>query len=206
MKKPWSVTTTVRNPGRLRDFLVVLRELENSEWNHENQMKYQVLLIQNRLYGYKKPQFYNNLSQDKVDLIDDYSKEISFEAAEEIFNEKDYEDPPMRGRQSLNPLKKLGFVSIESGAVVITDLGRLFLKDDFRDNLGEIFLRSFLKMADTESRQPGLSEKRKLRYKTVHWNTPPDKRGQSKGNKRRKQPEGNQQKGIFRFRPDFGAP
>lgn len=145
MKKPWSVTTTVRNPGRLRDFLVVLRELENSEWNHENQMKYQVLLIQNRLYGYKKPQFYNNLSQDKVDLIDDYSKEISFEAAGEIFNEKDYEDPPMRGRQSLNPLKKLGFVSIENGAVVITDLGRLFLKDDFRDNLGEIFLRSFLK-------------------------------------------------------------
>ena len=78
-------------------------------------------------------------------MIDDYSKEISFETAEKIFNEKNYKDPPMRGRQSLNPLKKLGFVSIENGRVTITDLGRLFLGDDFRDNLGEVFLRSFLK-------------------------------------------------------------
>lgn len=110
MKKPWSVTTTVRNPGRLRDFLVVLRQLENSDWNHENQKKYQVLLIQNRLYGYENPQFYNNLSQDEVDLIDDYSKEISFETAEKIFNEKDYKDPPMRGRQSLNRSLKSGVI------------------------------------------------------------------------------------------------
>ena len=108
MRKPWSVTTTVRNPGRLRDFLGVLLQLENSDWNHENQKKYQVLLIQNRLYGYENPQFYNNLSQDEVDLIDDYSKEISFETAEKIFNEKNYEDPPMRGPyKNRHPLRSL---------------------------------------------------------------------------------------------------
>lgn len=145
MKKPWSVTTTVRNPNRLRDFLVVLQELENLEWNRKNQKKYQILLIQNRLYGYGKQQFYNGLSDSQIDLIDNSSKEISFEQAEEIFNMKKYEDPPMRGRQSLNPLKKFGFATIKNGKIFITDLGKLFLKDDFKDSLGEIFLRSFLK-------------------------------------------------------------
>src|SRR3989338_9615918 len=143
MKKPWSITTTLRNPERLRNFLVVLQEIENFEWNLENQKKYQILLIKNRVYGYGSRQFYNGLSEDQISLIDDQSKEISFEEAEAIFNAKNYEDPSMRGRQSLNPLKKFGFVSIKGGKIFITDLGRLFLKEDF--DLGEIFLRSFLK-------------------------------------------------------------
>ncbi|MFN3467958.1 MAG: hypothetical protein ACK4WF_09710, partial [Candidatus Brocadiales bacterium] len=50
MKKPWSISTTVRNPERLRDFLMVLRKLEDEEFNRENQIKYQVLLIQEKLY------------------------------------------------------------------------------------------------------------------------------------------------------------
>ena len=145
MKKPWSVTTTVRNPDRLRDFLAVLEKLEGSEWSHENQKKYQILLIQNRVYGYGKQQFYNGLQDKQVDLIDDSSKEISFGQAAEIFNAKNYKDPSMRGRQSLNPLKKFGFVAIRHRKIFITDLGRLFLQDDFKENLGEIFLKSFLK-------------------------------------------------------------
>ena len=144
-KKPWSVTTTVRNPDRLRGFLAVLQELEGSDWNHENQKKYQILLIQSRLYGYGKQQFYNGLTDEQIELIDNPSTEISFEQAEEIFDEKNYEDPPMRGRQSLNPLKKFGFAVIKNRKIFITDLGRLFLQDDFKDNLGEIFLKSFLK-------------------------------------------------------------
>lgn len=143
MKKPWSITTTLRNPERLRNFLVVLQQLKNSEWNLGNQKKYQILLIQNRVYGYGSRQFYNGLSQDQIDLIDDASKEISFEKAEEIFDAKNYEDPAMRGRQSINPLKKIGLVGIKDGKVHITDLGKLFLKDSF--DFGEIFFRSFLK-------------------------------------------------------------
>lgn len=143
MKKPWSITTTLRNPERFRNFLLVLRQLEGSEWNLENQKKYQILLIQNRIYGYGSRQFYNRLPQEKVDLIDNQSKEIAFEEAEEIFNAKNYEDPAMRGRQSISPLKKIGLVSIKDGKVFITDLGKLFLKDDF--DFGEIFFRSFLK-------------------------------------------------------------
>ena len=143
MKKPWSITTTLRNPERLRNFLIVLQKLKNLEWTSENQKKYQILLIQNRVYGFGNPQFYSSLSQEQINLIDDSSKEISFEQAETIFNEKNYEDPAMRGRQSINPLKKFGFVAIKNNKIKITDLGKLFLKDDF--DFEEIFFRSFLK-------------------------------------------------------------
>lgn len=143
MKKPWSITTTLRNPERLRDFLVVLQQLENLEWDLENQKKYQILLIQNRVYGYGSSQFYNGLSQNQITLIDDVTQEISFEKAEEIFNAKNYEDPAMRGRQSINPLKKIGLVAIKDSKLIITELGKLFLKDDF--DFEEIFFRSFLK-------------------------------------------------------------
>ncbi|PIU25106.1 MAG: hypothetical protein COZ07_02710 [Candidatus Infernicultor aquiphilus] len=122
MKKPWSITTTVRNPERLRNFLIVSKQLENYKWNSENQRKYQILLIKDRVYGYGKSQFYNGLSQEQIDLIDDQKKEISFEQAEEIFNAKNYKDPAMRGRQSINPLKKFGFVVIKDKKIFITSV------------------------------------------------------------------------------------
>lgn len=143
MKKPWSITTTLRNPERLRSFLVVLKQLEGESWNLENQRKFQVLLIKERVYGYGSTQFYNGLAKEQIDLIDDQTKEISFEKAEEIFNAKNYEDPAMRGRQSINPLKKIGLVVIKNEKIFITSLGKLFLQDDF--DLGEIFFRSFIK-------------------------------------------------------------
>ena len=143
MKKPWSITTTLRNPERLRGFLGVLSHLEGMDWNFENQEKFQILLIQSRLYGYGNTQFYNTLSKKQVKLLDDFSKDVPFEEAEKIFLRKQYEDPAMRGRQSINPLRKLGFVAIRDGKVCVTDLGKLFLQDDF--DLGEVFLRSFLK-------------------------------------------------------------
>lgn len=143
MKKPWSITTTLRNPERLRSFLIVLKQLEGENWNLENQRKFQILLIKERVYGYGSTQFYNGLAKKQIDLIDDQTKEISFEKAEEIFNAKNYEDPAMRGRQSINPLKKIGLVVIKDEKIFITSLGKLFLQDDF--DLGEIFFRSFIK-------------------------------------------------------------
>ena len=143
MKKLWSITTTLRNPERLRDFLFVLKQLENLEWNFENQKKYQILLIQNRVYGYGNSQFYKDLSQDQINVLNDLTKEISFEQAEEIFIVKDYEDPAMRGRQSINSLKKTGLVAVVDRKVKLTELGELFLKDNF--DFEEIFFRYFLK-------------------------------------------------------------
>lgn len=143
MKKPWSITTTLREPGRLRDFLIVLKNIEGEEWNNKNQENYQILLIKNRVYGYGSTQFYNGLPKKFVDLMDNLNKKISFDEAKEIFKLKDYEAPAMRGRQSINPLKKLGIVSIKNNKIFITDLGKLLLRDDY--DLGEMFFRSFMK-------------------------------------------------------------
>lgn len=143
MKIPWSITTTLRNPERLRDFLIVLKQLENCKWDLEHQRKYQILLIKERVYGFGSSQFYNGLSQKQINLIDNRQNPISYAQAEDIFDTKNYEDPAMRGRQSINPLKKFGFVVIKNEKITITSLGNLFLNDDF--DLGEIFFRSFIK-------------------------------------------------------------
>ena len=137
MKKPWSISTTVRNPERLRDFLGVLKILEGEFFNLENQIKYQIILIQNKVY---KP---TNLTKKQKEYFDDIEKEMPFSAAKEIFNAKNYNDPPHRGRQSFNPLKKFGFATIIDGKVRITELGNHFLGKDY--DMGEIFFRSFLK-------------------------------------------------------------
>lgn len=141
MKKiPWSMSTTVRNPERLIDFLKVLKQLEGLDFKTDNQIKYQVLLIKERLYRPTEiPSVYKF-------LIDDPTKEISYEVAKNIFEHQDYEDPPMRGRQSVNPLNKLGFSIAKdtAGTVKITDLGNLFLSPD--SDIGCIFFKSLLKL------------------------------------------------------------
>ena len=110
MMKLWSISTTVRNPERLRDFLQVLKQLEGQEFTPENQVKYQILLIRAKVYRpVGLPRIYENL----FDNPDPDS--ISYEKAKEIFNYKRYEDPPMRGRQSVNPLNKLGFSVARAG-------------------------------------------------------------------------------------------
>lgn len=143
MKKPWSITTTLRNPERFEDFLTVIKEIDGQEWNEDTQLKFQILLIKNRKYGFGEALFYKGLTKEQVDLIDDISKDISFEQAKEIFETKNYKDPDMRGRQSMNPLKKLGLVSIVDNKVVINNLVSLLLNKEI--DLGELLFRSFLK-------------------------------------------------------------
>jgi hypothetical protein len=143
MQKPWSITTTVRNPERMRSFLKVLQTFEGQEWTLENQENYQIALIQNRLYGYGNQQFYNNLPLDKITVLEDLKHEISFEEAKAIFKLKGYEDPAMRGRQSLKPLKKFGFVVFKEKVLFISQLGKYFLTENY--DLGEVVFRMFLK-------------------------------------------------------------
>ena len=140
MRRPWSISTTVRNPERLRAFLRVLKKLEGEPFNKENQIKYQELLIQERLYT---P---TSLPPKYRSYYENPSKDMPFEIAEEIFMLKKYKDPAMRGRQSVNPLNKLGFAIARetSGPVKITTLGNLFLNSDY--DIGEIFFKSLLKL------------------------------------------------------------
>ena len=141
--RPWSISTTVRNPNRIKEFLSVLAKIEGEPWNEATQVHYQVLLIKERLYGYGQPQFYRDLSRNQRDIIDDRSQEIPLQVATQVFQWKNYEDPAMRGRQSINPLKKFGLAAVDSGKVEITPLGHQLLRPD--GDIGEVLLRCFLK-------------------------------------------------------------
>jgi hypothetical protein len=140
MKKPWSISTTVRNPERLRDFLIVLKQLEGHPFDKENQTRYQVLLIKERIY---KP---FNIPLKFRKYYENPEMEIPYKVAEEIFYSQNYKDPPMRGRQSVNPLNKLGFSIAREGvgSIIITDLGHKFLSGNY--DIGFIFFKSLLKL------------------------------------------------------------
>ena len=139
MRRPWSLSTTVRNPERLRGFLRVLKELEGEPFDSRNQMLYQVRLIQARLY---RP---TDLTPEQERLFDDPDADISLELARTIFESQGYEDPAMRGRTSVAPLVKMGFCVARQAdpPIQITPLGEQFLAED--GDWGEIFFRYFLK-------------------------------------------------------------
>lgn len=143
MLKAWSISTTVRNPERLRDFLVALQPLIGKEWNNENQKNYQKLLIKNRLYGFGNQQFYNGLPREIIELVNNIDNEIDEAVVDRIVGIKNYKDFAMRGRQSLNPLTKFGFVFIDGGVLKITELGRKLIASE-KDS-GDVFLKSFIK-------------------------------------------------------------
>jgi len=140
MRKPWSISTTVRNPERLRNFLRVLKSLEDQPFDNENQIRFQTLLIQNKLY---KP---TNLPSQYLVLFSNPESEITFDVAQEIFDLQNYNDPPMRGRQSANPLNKLGFSIARNNydVIRITELGNKFLEENY--DIGYVFFKSLLKL------------------------------------------------------------
>ena len=139
MTLPWSITTTVRNPLRNREFLKTLTEFEGKEFNEEIQIKFQIRLIEKRLY---KP---NKIPPDCQSLMASNSI-IDYQNAKKIFDYNQYEDPPMRGRQSANPLNKLGFAVARKNfdKIIITPLGKKFIKEDF--DINYIFLKSLIKL------------------------------------------------------------
>ncbi|WAM31550.1 AlwI family type II restriction endonuclease [Caldicellulosiruptor naganoensis] len=141
MRKPWSISTTVRNPERLRGFLQVLSEFEGMNFDENVQIQYQIRLIQYKLY---RPM---NLPEDiKREFDDPAIKKIDYKKAKKIFDLQNYEDPSMRGRQSVNPLNKLGFAIAKKslGKIRITELGRKFL--DENNDISEILFKSLLKL------------------------------------------------------------
>lgn len=138
--KLWSISTTVRNPERIRNFLKVLKLLEGQPFNSDNQEKYQILLIQHKFY------FPTNIPTKFQKYYDNPELPMPFKDAKEIFYYQKYKDPAMRGRQSVNPLNKLGFsIAREKyGNVIITELGKRFIKEGY--DIGYIFFKSLLKL------------------------------------------------------------
>ncbi|MCX5633701.1 MAG: AlwI family type II restriction endonuclease [Phycisphaerae bacterium] len=150
----WSMSTTVRNPERLVPFLRVLKKLEDVNFTKDTQMKYQILLIKERVY---KP---TDIPQQYKTLFDDITQVIPYDIAKEVFEYQNYVDPDMRGRQSVNPLNKLGFsiAKEKMGSVKITDLGNLFISPDA--NIGHIFFKSLLKLQFPNPISSDFSEKK----------------------------------------------
>ncbi|MBU1854369.1 MAG: AlwI family type II restriction endonuclease [Nanoarchaeota archaeon] len=158
MKKPWSISTTVRNPDRIRGFLDVAKDFEGVEFNEEQQIKFQISLIMRKLY---KPM---NLDEKMLKYYDSPS-DMTYKQAEEIFNfmrKKSKEldkDPGLRGRVSIAPLSKMGLLVSKKtvSKMYLTNFGKKFLKDDF--DVGEIFLEYFFKWTLPNPDNKDFSEK-----------------------------------------------
>jgi hypothetical protein len=141
--KLWSVSTTVRNPERIRSFLKVLKELKGEVWNKDVQKRYQVLLLQRKVYGINSSEFEKTLSKKHFDWL--YADAFTYEQAEATLDAKNYKGGgDMRGRQSFNPLEKMGLAYIDvEKKIRITTFGESFLSENY--DLGDIFFHSFLK-------------------------------------------------------------
>lgn len=144
-KKVWSISTTVREPDRTRNFLKTLKELEWEEWDKESQAKFQKLLIKNRYYWFWETQFLNWLTNELKEKIENINYDLSFQDIEEILNIKNYEWwAEMRWRNSRKPLEKLWLTYLDNNKnIVISSLWNYLLQDDY--DLSELMFKSFLK-------------------------------------------------------------
>ena len=141
----WSMTTTIREAERIPAFLKTAKEIENEEWNTDTQIKFQILLIKNREYlNTDSTQTFNGLSENQINLLKDKTINMTYEQAEDIFNTKNYSDPPMRGRQSMSPLEKLGLVDRSNRKIVITDVGNKLLNNEI--TFDEFMFEQLLKL------------------------------------------------------------
>ncbi|MBQ7502271.1 AlwI family type II restriction endonuclease [bacterium] len=146
METLWSMSTTVREAERIIGFLQTALELDGEVWNKDNQKKFQILLIKNRQYlnDPDNTQSFSKLSAEQVSLLKDKSVRMTYEQAKEIFEAKDYNDPPMRGRQSMSPLTKLGLVYIEKDKrVAVSDVGHRLINGDI--DFSDFMLEALLK-------------------------------------------------------------
>lgn len=137
---PWSISTTVRNPARLRDFLRVLSRFEGRFFDEDAQKDFQIALIQERLY---KPQL---IEEELKKKYEDFDSPLDWDTAKNIFESRHYEDPAMRGRQSVNPLNKLGLAVAlrQLGEIRITPAGKKLLESEAAAS--DIIFRSLLKL------------------------------------------------------------
>ena len=157
------MSTTVREPERILGFLQTAEEIEGSTWNTTTQEKFQILLIKNRQYlnDATNTQSFNKLTPTQAKWLKDKSFDMSYKQAKEIFDAKEYEDPPMRGRQSMSPLVKLGLVYIVNDTVAISDVGKKLISGQIE--FGSFIFDSLLKFQYPNPTEKGFR----------HWNTKP---------------------------------
>jgi len=127
--KAWSISTTIRNPERIPDFMKAVEPIVGSSWSKDTQIEYFANQIATRIY---KPTD-ANLSAKNIRLLSDEDSEITVAKAYEIIDEKDYTDVHMRGRTSMSPLVDNGLVTTFD-TVKLTSLGKALLEGEIPFN------------------------------------------------------------------------
>jgi hypothetical protein len=127
--KAWSISTTIRNPERIPDFMKAVEPIVGSSWSKDTQIEYFANQIATRIY---KPTD-ANLSAKNIRLLSDEDSEITVAKAFEIIDEKDYTDVHMRGRTSMSPLVDNGLVTTFD-TVKLTSLGKALLDGEIPFN------------------------------------------------------------------------
>lgn len=140
MKQLWSCSTTMRNPERAFQFLSTIAEMENREWTKEAQEELQSRLIKNRFYT---PTKIDILSKELKDAFNDLNHKLTLDEAKTIFYAQNYEDAPMRGRTSFDPIEKMGLVALIDNKIFVTDMGQRFLDGEIE--IGDVMLSYLLK-------------------------------------------------------------
>jgi hypothetical protein len=136
----------MRDPERAIGFLKTLSELENHVWDEKSQREFQILLVKNRYYldDENNSQVFSKLDETQCAILRDKAYNMTFAEAEGIIIAKSYVGGPgMRGRQSMNPLRKFGLVNTSSKKIVITDIGKKLLTNQI--DISEFILDSLLK-------------------------------------------------------------
>ena len=73
-----------------------------------------------------------------------------------IFNSKKYEDAPMRGRTSFDPIEKMGLAALSENKICITDMGGKFLSGEIE--IGDVMLAFLLKFQYPNPLMDGFTE------------------------------------------------
>lgn len=152
MPGTWSLSTTVRNPERLKSFLIALSEFEGKKFDKTQQANYFKSLIKYKLY---KPNIKE--TNEKSKLLKMYEEEsyLTDEQIKEILSFVNYENKQykndkdsiyaFRGRTAVSNLNKMGLAIAKESEekIIITELGKKLLKDEC--SLSEVMFRYFLK-------------------------------------------------------------
>ncbi len=134
--KVWSISTTVRNPERIPEFASAIQPFIGMTWDKQRQVEFMYELIRRRLY---KP---TKLTDAQADLVNDVEREMTTTEAKEIFEAQNYEDPPMRGRTAISPVRDVGLVRLQP-TVQLTEIGMALV--DKKITLQDVLLNYGLK-------------------------------------------------------------
>lgn len=137
--KVWSISTSIRDPLRVPDFLRALSKVQGQAWDHKSQDDFYIYQIALRV---RKKISRAKLSTESIQLLDSSEDDLSYAQARRIFEEHQYVGRGMRGRADIALLVDLGLAD-KTENVLITSLGKALLNNQVE--MKEIMLNFALK-------------------------------------------------------------